>query len=62
MQISRNPDNDQYQKITKAIKNNNGYCLNCNEFIPENKCPCTEFIESKKIGLCKCGRYVKTEV
>ena len=51
-----NPDDIFVKGLRKRIKQNNGYCLNKRERIPDNKCPCKEFRES---GSCDCGMYIK---
>lgn len=61
MRIIKNPDLEKYNKATQAIKENNNYRLDCKEFIPENRCPCKQFIECDDLGECECGRYVKIE-
>lgn len=61
MQIIKNPDTEKYNRVRQAIEDNDNYRLGCEEYIPENRCPCKQFIESEKLGECDCGRYVKTE-
>lgn len=59
MNIKKNPDNAKYEEITKAVKDNDGYCpceLLKNE---DTKCMCKAFKESKEKGECHCGRFVK---
>ena len=51
-----NPDDAFVKGVKKRIKQNNGYCLNKEKGIPENKCPCKDFREN---GLCDCGLYIK---
>lgn len=51
-----NPDDTFVSGHKKRIKQNNGYCLNKRERIPDNKCPCREFREN---GECVCGLYIK---
>ena len=51
-----NPDDVFVKGLRKRIKQNNGYCLNKRDKVPENKCPCKEFREN---GECSCGLYIK---
>ena len=51
-----NPDDTFVKNLRKRIKQNNGYCLNKLERIPENKCPCLRF---RDVGDCACGLYCK---
>lgn len=57
--IVKNPDTTIYEKVTQAVKDNNGFCpceLIKNE---DTKCPCRSFREQDTEGECHCGRYVK---
>lgn len=51
-----NPDDVFTRGLKKRIKQNNGYCLNKRDRVPENKCPCREFREN---GSCDCGLYFR---
>ena len=51
-----NPDESFVKGLKKRIKQNNGYCINKKERIPENKCPCKSFREE---SVCDCGLYCK---
>lgn len=62
MQIIKNPDLIKYIEALKALSNNDGYRLDCEEKTLDNKCPCKEFVENNQTGVCYCGRYVKTEL
>lgn len=59
MKIKVVPNTDY---IKKAIEENEGFCPCKVEKIPENKCLCEDFLNSNKIGKCKCGRYEKVEI
>ena len=62
MKIIKNPDKEKYELVTKSVNENNGYCP-CMVFqTSETKCICKEFKESKKLGECRCGRFVKVEI
>lgn len=62
MKITKNPDEKEFLRVSKAVLDNNGYCPCKIEKIPENRCPCREFIEQPTIGFCHCGKYYKEEV
>jgi len=62
MKIIKNPNTEIYEKVTQAVKNNDGYCPCGAKNTSETKCPCKVFIESQEIGECHCGRYIKTEL
>ena len=62
MKISKNPNEEIYEEVTQAVKDNDGYCPCVADTTPESKCPCKSFLESQELGECHCGRYVKTEV
>ena len=51
-----NPDSVFVSNLRKRIKQNNKYCPNKAERVPDNKCPCREFREN---GSCDCGLYIK---
>lgn len=59
LKIIKNPDIETYENVTKAVKDNNGYCpceLIQNE---DTKCMCKAFREQTEPGKCHCGRFVK---
>ena len=61
MKIIKNPNIEEYERITKAVKENDNYCP-CT--LIKNKdtiCPCKQFREQTTIGECHCGRYVKID-
>ena len=61
MKIIKNPNEEQYLEATRAVENNNGYCpcqLLKND---DTVCMCKNFVLSKELGLCECGRYLKME-
>ena len=51
-----NPDDAFVKGCKKRIKQNNGYCPNKRDKVPDNKCPCREFRENSE---CDCGMYIK---
>lgn len=59
IKIIKNPDKERYEKIDKAVKENDGYCP-CSLIRNENtKCPCKEFRNQDYEGECHCGRFIK---
>lgn len=62
LKIVKNPDVDIYDEVTKAVKDNDGYCP-CELYkTDDTKCLCKNFREQDFAGECHCGRYVKAEV
>lgn len=59
MKIIKNPDLDIYNKVTEAVKNNDGYCPCVLVKNSDTKCICKNFMEQTSEGECHCGRYVK---
>ena len=62
LKIIKNPDDNVYQEITQAVKDNDGYCPCMISKSDDTKCPCKEFREQDFEGECHCGRYVKVKV
>lgn len=62
MKVVKNPDEKIYEKVTKAVIANSGYCPCLIQKNDDTKCMCREFIERPTVGACRCGRFVKTEV
>ena len=62
MKIKINPDKDLAEEIRRKIEENGGYCL-CSPFRnKDTKCICKRFLESKELGECACGLYIKEEI
>ena len=59
LKIIKNPDDNVYQEITQAVKDNDGYCPCMIAKSDDTKCPCKEFREQVIEGECHCGRYLK---
>ena len=59
LKIVKNPDDNVYQEITQAVKDNDGYCPCMISKSDDTKCPCKEFREQTNEGECHCGRYLK---
>jgi hypothetical protein len=62
LMIIKNPDEKEYNRITKEVKNNAGYCP-CS-FVKDKftKCQCKEFKDQATPGWCHCKRFLKVEV
>lgn len=59
--IQPNPNTEVYNKVTLAVKNNDGYCPCLLEKNEDTKCVCTEFltkVRNGEKGFCRCGRFV----
>ena len=61
MKIIKNPNIEEYEKITKAVKENDNYCPCVIIKNKDTKCPCKAFREMDVAGSCHCGRYIKIE-
>ena len=59
LKIVKNPDDNVYQEITQAVKDNDGYCPCMINKTADTKCPCKEFRKQDFEGECHCGRYLK---
>ena len=59
LQIIPHPDDEVYERVTKAVQENDGYCPCLLEKNEDTKCLCTSFKYQSKVGKCHCGRYVK---
>ena len=59
LKIIKNPDDNVYQEITQAVKDNDGYCPCMISKSDDTNCPCKEFREQVIEGECHCGRYLK---
>ncbi len=59
LKIIPNPDKEEYDEITQAVKDNDGYCPCLIIRNPDTKCICKEFREQATEGFCHCGRYIK---
>jgi ferredoxin-thioredoxin reductase catalytic subunit len=53
-----NKDKKHVDLIIEGLLKKDGYCPCKVEKIPENLCPCDEFITT---GVCHCGLWVKEE-
>ena len=62
LKIIKNPNNEIYESVTQAVKDNDGYCCCLLERNSNTKCPCKDFLEQDYEGECHCGRYIKKEI
>ena len=51
-----------FDEISKAVKDNSGFCPCLVDTSEDTKCICKEFREQETEGLCHCGRYLKTKI
>lgn len=61
MKIKKNPNPEEFDKISQAIEANDGYCCCAIEHTPDVICPCVPFRMRDSSGPCECGRYYKTK-
>jgi len=59
VRMHKNPSDEKYETIAKAINENDGYCICSINHAPETRCPCQAFLLQDKSGFCHCGRYYK---
>lgn len=62
LKIIPNPNKEEYDEITQAVKDNNGYCPCELQRTTDTKCPCKAFRKQTIEEFCHCGRYYKKEV
>jgi len=62
LKIVQNPDKEKYEEMTKAVKDNDGYCPCLFEKNPDTKCMCKAFRDQDEPGLCHCQRFLKVKV
>ena len=60
MKIIPNPNKEEWDEATEAVKANGGYCPCKPMKTPDTLCICKEFREGE-CGLCQCGRFLKIE-
>ena len=62
LKIIPNPNREEYDEITQAVRANDNYCpclLYRNE---DTKCMCKAFREQETEGFCHCHRFKKISV
>lgn len=62
LKIIPNPNKDDYNTATKAVKEADGYCPCRLKRDASTKCMCEDFKNQSTEGYCCCGRYLKVEV
>lgn len=62
LKIIQNPNKEVYEKVTQAVKDNNGFCPCLIEQSENTKCVCKDFEEQDFEGECHCGRFVKVKI
>ena len=59
--VRKNPNEETFQEVSNAVKDNEGYCC-CEMYkTPDTKCMCKNFREQEDGGFCHCGRFYKVK-
>lgn len=61
LKIIPNPNKEEYDEISQAVKDNSGYCPCLLEKSENSKCICKDFREQTIEGFCHCGRFKKVK-
>ena len=59
LKVYKNTDTETYERVSAAVKENQGYCPCELQKTAETKCPCTNFRNSTIANVCHCGRFFK---
>lgn len=59
--IFKNPNEEEYNEITDAVKANDDYCPCLSYKNDDTKCMCKAFRDSKETDYCHCGRFYKVK-
>lgn len=59
--IFKNPNEEDYNEITEAVKINDNYCPCLSYKNEDTKCMCKAFRDSKDTDFCHCGRFYKVK-
>ena len=59
--IFKNPNEEEYNEITEAVKVNDNYCPCLSYKNEDTKCMCKNFRDSKDTDFCHCGRFYKVK-
>ena len=59
--IFKNPNEEEYNEITEAVKVNDNYCPCLSYKDEDTKCMCKNFRDSKDTDFCHCGRFYKVK-
>ena len=61
LKIAKNPNKEEYDEITQAVKDNDNYCPCLLYKNDDTKCMCKAFREQETEGYCHCGRFLKVK-
>lgn len=59
LKIVPNPNKEEYDEISQAVKNNENFCPCLTVRNSDTKCMCKVFREQTIEGFCHCGRFQK---
>ena len=59
--IFKNPNEEEYNEITEAVKLNDNYCPCLSYKNEDTKCRCKAFKDSSDTDFCHCGRFYKVK-
>ena len=59
--IFKTPDNEKYERLREALRENGFYCTRKKNRTEENKCMCKAFLDRDEAVYCGCGLYFKEE-
>ena len=59
--IYKNPNEEEYNEITEAVKLNDNYCPCLSHKNEDTKCMCKNFRDSADTDFCHCGRFYKVK-
>ena len=59
--IFKNPNEEEYNEITDAVKLNDDYCPCLSYKNDDTKCMCKAFRDSRETDFCHCGRFYKVK-
>lgn len=59
LKVKPHPHSELFQEVSKAIKDNGGYCCCAMAKNEDTECMCLNFREQTEGGFCHCGRFFK---
>ena len=59
--IFKNPNEEEYNEITEAVKLNDNYCPCLSHKNEDTKCMCKNFRDNTDTDFCHCGRFYKVK-
>ena len=62
LKIIPNPNREEYDEITQAVKDNDYFCPCLLQKDETTRCMCKAFKEQETEGFCHCHRYKKISV